>query len=424
MVHKKMERELLMAEFIFYIIIAILVFDYILERLLDYLNSRLWSNDLPVELQGIYDAGKYRKSQDYTRTNTRFSIYSDTVSFVVMMLMLLLGGFAFLDSLVWSVTTNPILMSLMFFGILALASDLIGLPFSIYGTFVIEEKFGFNRTTAKTYIMDKVKGLFLSALIGGGLLSLIVWIFMMTGPWFWLIAWGVITAFTLFMFMFYSNLIVPLFNKQTPLGEGPLRDAIEGFSVRVGFKLKNIYVIDGSKRSSKANAYFTGLGAKKRVVLYDTLIDEHGTEELVAVLAHEIGHYKKKHTIAGVIISILQTGLMLFILSLFIDKPVLSEALGAEHPSFHMSLIAFGLLYSPFSLILGMLGNTLSRKNEYAADRYAGVNYNSESLAEALKKLSVNNLSNLRPHPVYVFFYYSHPPLLKRLDALKKISVG
>ncbi len=410
-----------MAETIFYIIIAILVFDYLLERILDYLNSRLWSNQIPAELEGIYDNEKYRISQDYTRTNTRFSIYSDTVSFIAMLLMLFLGGFALLDSFVWSVSSNPIIMSLIFFGILGLAADLLGLPFSIYGTFVIEEKFGFNRTTVKTFILDKIKGLILAALIGGGLLSLVVWIFMETGPWFWLIAWGVITAFTLFMFMFYSNLIVPLFNKQKPLDEGALRDAIEAFSVKVGFKLKNIYVIDGSKRSSKANAYFTGLGAKKRIVLYDTLINDHTTEELVAVLAHEIGHYKKKHTLAGVITSIIQTGLMLFVLSLFINKPVLSEALGAVQPSFHMGLIVFGLLYSPFSLLLGMLTNTISRRNEYAADRYAGVNYDPAALSDALKKLSVNNLSNLRPHPVYVFFYYSHPPLLKRLSALKKI---
>jgi len=410
-----------MIELIFYIIIAILVFDYVLERLLDYLNSRLWSNELPAELQGIYDPDKYKVSQDYTKTNTRFSIYSDTVSFVAMLLMLLLGGFAFLDAWAWSVSDHPILMSLVFFGVLALASDILSLPFSVYGTFVIEEKFGFNRTTVKTFILDKLKGLVLMVVIGGGLLSLVVWIFMVSGPWFWLIAWGVITSFTLFMFMFYSNLIVPLFNKQKPLDEGPLRDAIEAFAEKVGFKLKNIYVIDGSKRSSKANAYFTGLGPKKRIVLYDTLINDHTTEELVAVLAHEIGHYKKKHTITGVIISILQTGLMLFILSFFISKPMLSEVLGAENPSFHMGLITFGLLYSPISLILGMLSNTISRKNEFAADHYAGVNYSPEALSDALKKLSVNNLSNLRPHPAYVFFYYSHPPLLKRLQALKKI---
>ncbi len=411
-----------MATTVFYIIIAILVFDYLLERLLEYLNSRLWNNELPKELQGIYNAEKYKQSQEYTRTNTRFSIYSDTVSFLAMILMLLLGGFAFLDQQVWAVSSNPILMSLMFFGVLGLASELMGLPFSIWGTFFIEEKFGFNRTSIKTFILDKLKGLVLAALIGGGLLSLIVWIYMASGQWFWLIAWGAITAFTLFMFMFYSNLIVPLFNKQRPLDEGPLRDAIQGFSDKVGFKLKNIYVIDGSKRSSKANAYFTGLGARKRIVLYDTLIEDHSIEELVSVLAHEIGHYKKKHTLSGVIQSILQTGLMLFILSLFINKDVLPEALGAAQPSFHMGLIAFGLLYSPISLVLDMFGNTMSRKNEYAADRYAGVNYDPKALSDALIKLSVNNLSNLRPHPAYVFFYYSHPPLLKRLAALRKIK--
>ncbi len=410
-----------MAEVIFYIIVAILVFDYFLERLLDYLNSLLWSNKLPEELEGIYDADKYKKSQEYTRTNTRFSIYSDTISFLAMMLMLFLGGFAFLDHEVWAVTDHPILMSLLFFGILALASDLLSLPFSIYGTFVIEEKFGFNKTTVKTYILDKLKGLLLGAIIGGGLLSLVVWIYMVSGVYFWLIAWGLISGFMIFMSMFYSNLIVPLFNKQIPLEEGELRNAIEAFSKKTSFKINNIYVIDGSKRSSKANAYFTGLGARKRIVLYDTLIEEHTKGELVAVLAHEVGHYKKKHTLSGMILSILQTGLMLFILSRFIGNPVLSEALGASQPSFHMGLIAFGLLYSPLSLLLGLVMNTISRKNEFAADRFSAENYDPLALSDALKKLSVNNLSNLRPHPVYVFFYYSHPPLLKRLQALTGI---
>ena len=418
MVPQEMEWQLLMAEVIFYIIVAILVFDYFLERLLDYLNSLLWSNKLPEELEGIYDADKYKKSQEYTRTNTRFSIYSDTISFLAMMLMLFLGGFAFLDHEVWAVTDHPILMSLLFFGILALASDLLSLPFSIYGTFVIEEKFGFNKTTVKTYILDKLKGLLLGAIIGGGLLSLVVWIYMVSGVYFWLIAWGLISGFMIFMSMFYSNLIVPLFNKQIPLEEGELRNAIEAFSKKTSFKINNIYVIDGSKRSSKANAYFTGLGAKKRIVLYDTLIEEHTKGELVAVLAHEVGHYKKKHTLSGMILSILQTGLMLFILSRFIGNPVLSEALGASQPSFHMGLIAFGLLYSPLSLLLGLVMNTISRKNEFAADRFSAENYDPLALSNALKKLSVNNLSNLRPHPVYVFFYYSHPPLLKRLQAL------
>lgn len=411
-----------MEAIIFYIIVAILAFDYLLERWLDYLNSTRWSNELPHELEGIYDPEKYRKSQDYTKVNTKFSFYYDTTSFIAILLMLLLGGFAFVDHQVWMVSENPIVQALMFFGILGVGAELLSIPFSLYGTFVIEERFGFNKTTVKTFIFDKLKGWLLAILIGGGLLALIVYIFMVSGPWFWLIAWAVISGFMVFMSMFYSNLIVPLFNKQSPLEPGELRDAIETFSKKVGFKLKNIYVIDNSKRSTKANAYFTGLGAKKRIVLYDTLIQDHTTEELVAVLAHEIGHYKKKHTSSSIILSVLQTGLMLYILSLFITMPVLSEALGAEQASFHMGLIAFGILYSPLSLVLGLITNAISRRNEYAADRFAGERYKPGALIDALKKLSVNNLSNLRPHPAYVFFYYSHPPLLKRLAALRSIK--
>lgn len=413
----------MMAQTIFYIIIAILVFDYAAERLLSYLNSTRWSNELPEELKGIYDPEKYRKSQEYSRTNTRFSFYVDTASLVAMLLMLFFGGFALIDRWAWSITENPVLLALIFFGILAFVADILSLPFSLYSTFVIEERFGFNKTTVATFFFDKLKGALLGVLIGGGLLALIVWIYSAAGPWFWVITWAAISGFMIFMSMFYSNLIVPLFNRQTPLAEGPLRDAIEAFAKSTGFKLRDIYVIDSSKRSSKGNAYFTGLGSRKRIVLYDTLIDEHTTEELVAVLAHEIGHYKKKHTVQGMLISVLQTGLMLYILSLFISRPVLSEALGAEQLSFHMGLVAFAMLYSPLSTVLGLFTNALSRKNEYAADRYAGENYSAPALADALKKLSVNNLSNLRPHPAYVFFNYSHPPLLERLSALEKISV-
>jgi len=411
-----------MALTIFYIIIGILIFDYVLERILDYLNSTFWSNELPKDLEGIYDSEKYKKSQDYEKVKTQFSILTSSLSLIVMLLMLYLGGFAWLDNLVRQYTVNPILMALMFFGILGLAADILTTPLSIYSTFVIEEKFGFNKTTLKTFILDKLKGWLLGAIIGGGLLALIVWIYESTGEWFWLIAWGVVGVFTIFMTMFYSNIIVPMFNKQTPLEDGTLRSAIESFAQKVGFKLKNIFVMDGSKRSTKANAYFTGLGAKKRIVLFDTLIKDHTDEELVGVLAHEIGHYKKKHTLTGTIISLLQTGLMLYILSLFIENPILSEALGANEGSFHLGILAFGLLYSPLSLILGLAMNVMSRKNEFAADRYAGENYNPKPLQEALKKLSINHLSNLRPHPAYVFFYYSHPPLLQRLQALGKIK--
>jgi len=407
---------------IFYIIIFILIGDYILERWLDYLNSTRWSNELPKEVEGIYDADKYRKQQEYQKTNTRFGIFTDTLTLIVMLALIVLGGFAWLDDFLRQYTNHPIILALFFFGILGLAADILSTPLSVYHIFVIEQKFGFNQTSIKTFIFDKLKGWLLGAIIGGGLLAIIVWIYQSTGNWFWLVAWIVISVFSIFMTMFYATLIVPLFNKQTPLEDGELRSAIEKFATKTGFRLDNIFVIDGSKRSKKSNAYFSGLGSKKRIVLYDTLIKQHTTDELVAVLAHEIGHYQLKHTRTGVILSILQTGLTLYILSWFIGNPLLSQALGAEQGSFHLGILAFGILYTPLSLILGLAMNIISRRHEFQADSFAGRKYNVSSLQSALKKLSVDNLSNLRPHPAYVFFYYSHPPLLERLKNLESIK--
>jgi STE24 endopeptidase len=412
-----------MAYTIYLTILIIVVLDFLLERYLDYLNGTRFSELLPKELEGIYDQENYSKSQRYLKANHRFSQIIESFNFILVLGMLLFGGFAFLDNIVRQFTVHPILMSLLFFGIIGFIADILGTPFAIYSTFVIEERFGFNKTTPKIFILDKLKSWLLGIVIGGGLMALVVWIYTISGPWFWLIAWGVITLFTVFMSLFYSNLIVPLFNKQTPLEAGELREAIQDFASRTGFRLKDIYMIDGSKRSTKANAYFTGLGRKKRIVLYDTLVKQHTTEELVAVLAHEIGHNKKKHTLVGMLLSILQTGLMLFILSRFLGNPNLSEALGASMPSFHISLVAFGILYTPLSVVLGLIMNIISRKHEFAADEFAGTNYRSESLQEALIKLSVHNLSNLRPHTAYVFFYYSHPPLLQRLNALKRLQI-
>lgn len=416
-----------MAFTFFIIIITILILDYLFERYLDYLNGTYLSYELPDELSGIYDPDKYRKSQEYFRANKRFSMITSTVSIIVILLMLFFNGFAFVDNFVRHYTSNPILLALLFFGIIGLVADILFTPFSIYDTFVIEEKFGFNKTTVKTFILDKLKGWLLGAIIGGGLMSLIILIYESAGNMFWIYAWIAVSVFIIFFTMFYSTLIVPLFNKQTPLEAGELRTTIEQFALKTGFKLANIFVIDGSKRSAKSNAYFSGLGSKKRIVLYDTLIKQHTVDELVAVLAHEIGHYKKKHTLAGIILSIVQTGLMLFILSFFIRKDssmsaALCQALGAAKPSFHIGIVAFGILYSPLSFILGLGMNILSRKNEYAADRFAGEKYSSLPLQSALKKLSVDNLSNLRPHPLYVFFHYSHPTLLQRLNALDKIK--
>lgn len=415
-----------------YLIFTILLFEFLLERALDYLNSTYWSTDLPKELEGIYDKEKYLKSQNYLKHKQKYSIVLSTITFIVIILILMLGGVARLDNFILGYTVNPILRALIFFGIIGAVSSILLIPFKIYSVFVIEEKYGFNTMNPKTFILDTIKGWLLALMIGGGLLALIVWIYESTGNIFWLITWGVTTLFILFFTIFYSNLIVPLFNKQRVLDPGDLRDAIQSFALRTGFKLKDIYVIDGSKRSTKANAYFTGLGSKKRIVLFDTLIKNHSDEELVAVLAHEIGHYKKKHTLESLFLSIIQTGLMLFILSLFIQKNgMFAQAIcgslggfsGIEvRQSFHMGALSFAMLYSPLAMILGLFMNMRSRKNEYEADRFAAINQQSECLQSALKKLSVNNLSNLKPHPLYVFFYYSHPPLLQRLSSLKDLS--
>ena len=407
---------------LFFVILAIIVADFLLDRYVDYLNTTRWSDQLPDEVKGIYDAEKYARQQAYQRENHRFGLLTSGLNFILVLAMLVFFGFAFVDRMAASVTSHPVWWALIFFGILMLAAEIINLPFGIYDTFVIEEKYGFNKTTIKTFIADKLKGWLLTALIGGGLLALVIWIYRSTGSWFWLIAWGVLSLFSLFMAVFYSNLIVPLFNKQTPLAGGELRNAISEFAGKVGFKLDNIFVIDGSKRSTKANAYFTGLGAKKRIVLYDTLIEEMTTPEIVAVLAHEIGHYKKKHIIQGLLLGLVQTGILLFLFSIFIESPEISRALGVDEPNFHIGMIAFSILYSPVSMVTGLALNRLSRRNEFQADAFAAIHYEAGPLISALKKLSVKNLSNLTPHPVYVFFNYSHPPLLKRLEHLHQFE--
>jgi STE24 endopeptidase len=413
----------MMHDYIFIAILLILVFDFLFENYLEFLNISRMGKKLPKELEGIYDKEKYARQQSYQKENHRFGMVSGTFSFLLVLGMILFYGFAFVDRIVWQITSSQVLAAMLFFGIVMFVSAIINIPFSVYETFVIEEKYGFNKTTPKTFMLDQVKGLLLGAFIGGSLLALVVFIYQLTQGMFWIYAWIAIALFSIFMTMFYSNLIVPLFNKQTLLKEGELRNAIQQFADKVGFRLNNIYVINGSKRSAKANAYFTGFGRKKRIVLYDTLIDEMEKEEIVAVLAHEIGHYKKKHVTQGLLISLLQTGAVLFLFSLFINSPSLSRALGVEEPNFHIGLVAFALLYSPVSFLLGILMNRLSRKNEFQADAYAAINFNANALGAALKKLTQRNLSNLTPHPLYVFFNYSHPPLLQRLRHLKKFQI-
>lgn len=410
-----MSVELVLSLFLF-----ILIGSFILERWLDFINMRHSVVELPKELSGIYDGEEYKRSQLYKKDNTKFSLYSSAFSLAIMIIAILTGLFGILDRYLTAHFESYIVIVLLFFGILSFASDLLSVPFDLWDTFKIEEKYGFNKTTPRTFISDKLKGWLLMILIGGGILMLITWLYGATGKYFWLLAWGTITLFSVAMNMFYSNLIVPLFNKQTPLEEGELRDKIEDFAEKVGYNLKNIFVIDGSKRSSKANAYFTGLGPKKRIVLYDTLINDLTTDEIVAVLAHEIGHYKLKHSLSGLILSILQTGVMLFLFSLFVGVDQFSQALGGKEASFHIGLIAFTILYSPLSLVIGLLTNGFSRRNEYQADDYASRHFNASSLITALKKLSKNNLSNLTPHPLYVFFHYSHPTLLQRIQKMQQ----
>jgi len=407
-------------QIILIVIIGIIAFDFVVERVLEYLNDSRKNEKLPSELEGIYDKDEYEKQQSYSKANSRFGLIESSLSFVIYLGMILLGGFAYVDEIAQGFVVHPIGTALVFFAILMLANDIIGTPFALYGTFVIEEKFGFNKMTIKTFILDKLKSWLLGGLIGGGLLSLIIWFISQFPDTFWIYAWVTVAAFMIFMVMFYSSLIVPLFNKQTPLEDGELRSAIEEFSQKVGFKLDNIFVINGSKRSTKANAYFSGLGAKKRIVLYDTLIEQLETKELVAVLAHEVGHYKHKHTLSSIAISLVQMGVMFFILSIFIKEPSLSQALGAETHSIHMALLAFGMLYSPVSFIIGILMNMWSRKNEYEADNYAEKHYDGEPLISGLKKLSKKHLSNLTPHPAYVFFHFSHPSLYQRIVNLRK----
>ncbi len=403
---------------ILFLIAAIATLSYLFDQLLDYINLKAQRNDIPDEIASFYDRSKYIRSLEYHKELTRFSFITAAFSFILSIAMLLGGGFGWLDGVLRSHLHNDIPLALVFFGSLMLVSDLLTLPFQLYSTFIIEEKYGFNKTSIKTFMVDKVKGYFLAILIGTPLVALLIYLIQSIGPTFWIWFALIASSFILFMNMFYTTLILPLFNKLTPLPDGELKSGILNFASRVNFPLDNIFVMDGSKRSSKANAFFAGIGKKKKIVLYDTLIQNHSNEELVAVLAHEVGHFKKKHIILGLVFSVVQVFFTLFILSLMVYNQALSLAMGGSELSIHLNLIAFSILFTPISGITGLLMSMYSRKNEYEADAFARETYSGQALAAALKKLSVDSLSNLYPHPWYVFFNYSHPPLLKRLDAI------
>ena len=402
------------------IILLIVVLNFVWTQYLAYRNRKRMSPEIPSQLEGIYDDDEYAKQQAYQKENSRFGLYGSLFSFSVLFLVLLFGLFGWLDEFLRQFISNEILLTLSFFGVIYLINEILSLPFDYYNTFVIEERFEFNKSTKTIFWLDQLKGLLLAVVLGGAILALITWLYTAIGELAWLYAWGAITVISLFMTLFYSNIIVPLFNKQTPLGEGELRDAIEAFAQKAGFAINNIYVMDASKRSTKANAYFTGFGAKKRIVLFDTLINDLDKDEIVAVLAHEIGHYKKKHTLQGMFISICYTGILLFLLSLLLDNKDIAIALGGQSASFHLGLIAFSIFFTPVSFVINVLSSIHSRKNEYQADGYAAGFGLADSLISGLKKLSVKSLSNLNPDSLYVFFNYSHPTLLQRIKAMKK----
>lgn len=388
------------------------------------LNLSALKPELPAEFADVFDAEEYSKSQDYTREGTRFSLIEDTYSLVIFLAFWWLGGFGWLDALVRSyVPDNEIIQGLLFMASLYVGSMLVGLPFELYDTFVIEEKFGFNKTTLATFIMDKLKGIMLAAILGGPILALVLYLFQQFGPNAWLYGWIAVSGFSLLMMYLAPTYIMPLFNKFKPLEDGELKTAIQEMSEKCQFPLTEVYEIDGSKRSTKANAFFTGLGKNKKIALFDTLIKNNGVGELVAVLAHEIGHFKKKHIYQSMALGILQMGVLFFLLGMFLNKQGLFDAFRVQDVSVYGSLVFFTFLFEPVSKLLSVVMMILSRKNEYEADAYAAeVTGRPEDLISGLKKLSKDNLANLTPHPFFVFLNYSHPPMLKRIAALESIK--
>ncbi|OGN98090.1 MAG: peptidase M48 [Chloroflexi bacterium RBG_13_51_36] len=403
----------------FFVILFALLLEYAIEVAASLLNLRSLKSELPPGLEGVYQPEEYRKSQEYIRTNTRFDFITSTFSLAVLLAFWFAGGFNYLDQIVRPWGFTPVLSGLFYIGILLMGYSILTLPFSIYHTFVIEERFGFNRTTRRTFLMDRIKGLGLAALIGAALLSGVLALFQYVGYYAWIYCWIAVTVFSLILEYVAPTWIMPLFNKFTPLEPGELKEAILNCASSVDFPVKNVFVIDGSRRSSKSNAFFTGFGRNKRIALYDTLIEKHTVPELTAALAHEIGHHKKKHILQGTIINIVHFGVLFFILSIFLGSPGLYDAFYMEQQSVYAGILFFGLLYTPLEMILSVAMNALSRKNEYEADRFAAQTIElPQQLTEALKKLYAGNLSNLTPHPFYVFLNCSHPPLLQRIRAI------
>ncbi len=411
-----------MAETILYLIALLVVLGFFTDLYLDWLNLNHAPAEVPEALRDFYTPEKYREALAYHREHFRLGLVSGTLSTALLLVLLFTGFFGSLDQWVQARAAHPVVQALLFFGILGLGAWLLSIPFSAWKTFVIEERFGFNKTTPSVFITDRFKELALGSLFAGGLLVNIVFLYLLTGKWFWVFAWLLVLGFSSLLSMFYTAVLLPVFNKLTPLDEGPLRDAITAYARKTGFPLGKISVMDGSKRSSKANAFFSGLGRRKDIVLYDTLIEKHTRGELVAVLAHEVGHYRKKHILKGLLLSAFTTGLVFALFGWMLQHPEPALALGADSASFHLTALAFALIFQPLSLLTGWLGNYFSRKFEFEADRFAAETYGAGALADALRKLSTGNLSFPWPHPWYVSLHYSHPPAWLRVKVLRQLE--
>ena len=405
------------------IILTALIGEFALRSIARYLNLKALDPKLPDEFEGFYDGDKYRQSQEYTRACAKFAYVSSTFDLCLILAFILMGGFNIVDDFVRGLNLPPIAAGLIFFAILYFVRDVISIPFSLYSDFVIEEKFGFNKMTVKTFVLDQIKTYALTIILGVPLLGGVLYFFEKTGSHAWIYAWGLIAFFIIIAPPLFTTLIAPMFNKFTPLTEGELKDAIQGYTAKVKFPLTEISVMDGSKRSTHSNAYLSGFGAKKQIALFDTLIEKHPVGELVSVIAHEVGHHKKKHVLKGTILSILHVGLLLFLLSRFVDNRGLFDAFQMEQTSIYAGIVFFSILYAPIELILSIGLNHMSRKHEYEADAFAAETIASpEPLISGLKNLSVSNLGNLTPHPLTVLLNYSHPPMLHRIAALRQFS--
>ena len=408
-----------MAQTLLYLIIAFILIEYLFSAVLSYLNIKTWEKPIPEELRDIYNDAKYEKAKAYSRENYTLSSISGLFSLIIMLAFFYFKGFAWVDGLAHQISSNAIIDGLLFFGIIMFANGVLNIPFELYSTFVIEEKYGFNKMSFCTYITDKIKTTVLTTILGGAIYALLAYLYQLLGSNFWIAAWIVVSGVSLFIAAFYTSVLLPIFNKLVPLESGELRSQIEQYASKVSFPLTNILVMNGSKRSSKANAFFSGMGSRKSIVLYDTLINDMTTDEITAVLAHEVGHYKKKHILQSMVISVAQMGVIFFLFGWVAGNPVMTEVLGVKESSFYLSLVTFSMLYSPVSTVIGLCMNVFSRKNEYEADAYAKETYSAAPLISSLKKLYVDQLGNPQPHPAFVFVNYSHPTLLQRIRAMK-----